>query len=344
MKQPFALLIILIFCQGISNSLPVILSFQDTEDITYTDVEIAANKIALYNGEVLKVWNLESNEFLFAYYPPQPQLFYITSVAISPDGSLIAVGSFQQELIVLLNAESGSVVKELDFSDIEPVESTNEPWRKRAEGLEFYSDGHYLFSVAIYSGFFYYDLETGERTQLRGIHSGTDVSIEVSKDENKIILNSFTASNKVFSYPDGEILFQVDSGPFSFTGNTHVIRYTQFVGIVGNDDNKFQIIDYDIQTNKIIQDNRTFSAYSFQLFSSKGKIIITGAKDNTSSVLFIDGNSGTVIDTIQRNSIKPISATTFSSDNKLLVVYSNEVVIYDISDLTSHISNAEEYF
>jgi WD40 repeat protein len=212
-----------------------------------------------------------------------------------------------------------------------------DPHYKRVHAITFLPDSKSLLSSSSFPGLLHWNLETGER---RHVGSLGGANIRLFPDAKKVLADS--SNIYIISLIDGSFKeFEGSSAAIINSGDS--IRMVNYVGTLGRD-YKFQITDFDVQNGEVIQRYEPFDAGTPHIRVSPDGSIITGLSETTPRLLtFRDGRSGAVLNQLQRESAKPITAFTFSPDSrKAIVVLENKVEIFDISSLTSHVPGAVE--
>ena len=169
--------------------------------VDMADVDISVDRNILASGEA--IWDLASfREIRVIERGTQIPAF----VAFSPDGSMLALGRFDQD-ITLWNVSSG-----------QPVFTFAEQEEKRNKELEFSPDGTLLAAGVIDGTIRMYDVASGEIVRILHYRGETDIhDIAFSPDGNYLASVGRVSSAQLWEVASGEVVrtFPVQDTPLS---------------------------------------------------------------------------------------------------------------------------------
>jgi len=338
----FIALFISIVTVNLSGNTQPLRIFQDPNGISFKGGDFSTdNKLLLFERSTVKIWDTQNGTLISEYQVPQPQSFSIQTAVISPDGELAAVGGFEPNIVVLLDANTGDVIQEFIFGDLfdKPDLSFLDPHNKTAKNLFFSPDGTYLIATIAFEDPMW-NLNTGERILTP---FGAPL-IQMFPDQKKLLASGGSTTN-IYSFPDGELLqeFSIENRLPTIVNYGNAIR---FVKDTSPDplEPKFTVFERDVETGEIIREFETFEVGSRSKifkFSPNGEVLIHVPENAPDQVFIKDGKRGQSLAQLNRQTSKPITATVFSPDSKrIAVVRENEVAIWDVADFTSGIPDA----
>ena len=311
------------------------ISVIDTEseyDIIYADFSPDGERL-IVGGGATELWDVQTGKRLLNLEHPTGEGFMkgvSVSVKFSSDGKYVVVGypasAYGWGDTILWNATSGAIVQ--TFRINKGMYVYNFPLDYETKGIGFNPEGDKLYTVTYSGTLREWDIKTGK--ELKNLKTRGYSSFSIFADGKRCV-----ADEGVYSLEDGSELLLVE-GRLFLNNNSQLFHLTAII----NAQDQYQVLQLDTNTYKPKYTYSVFNSDSGNLsLSNTGMYILKG-----NNLLNKVGNkllslSTKIADTDQETSIKNV---VFSPDDRTLAVLSgSKVYIYDVSDLTSSVKEAE---
>ncbi len=213
-----------------------------------------------------QLWNLNTHRPVVRYSPHSA----VASAAISPDGRLIATGSWDHSAKIWDRA-TGRAIRRLDGGHAANINS-----------VEFSSDGHELLTASDDGTAKIWNVETGKLTGVQFIgHKARVLSAAYSPDGTRVVTASGDNTAKIWDRATGKLLFTLE-------GHKYPVLCAQFSAdsrrvITGSQDAMAKI--WDARTGHELKtlEGHT-AAVTAVAFSPDGTRALTGSQDNTAKL------------------------------------------------------------
>ncbi|HVT27244.1 MAG TPA: WD40 repeat domain-containing protein, partial [Lacipirellulaceae bacterium] len=255
-------------------------------------------------GNDAQLWNLESRRPVMRYSPHGA----VASAAISPDGRLVATGSWDHSAKIW-NAATGHAIRKLEGGHTGYINS-----------VEFSSDGRELLTASDDGTARLWNVETGKPTGVVfGGHTARLLSATFSPDGTRVLTASADKTARIWDRHTGKLLLP------PLKGHEWAVLCAKFSAdgkriITGSQDATAKI--WDAATGKEIRTLRGHTAaVSCVAFSPDGTRALTGGQDNTAKLW--DADTGKEILSLPGHT-QEVTSVCFSPDGRNVLTSSRD--------------------
>jgi WD40 repeat protein/serine/threonine protein kinase len=215
-------------------------------------------------GNDAQLWNIETRGLVLRYSPHG----VVAGAAISPDGRLVATGSWDHSAKIW-DAKSGRALHKL-VGHTAPINS-----------VEFASDGTELLTASDDGTAVLWNIETGKPASVLRGHTARVLAATYSPDGTRILTVSGDKTGRIWDRATGRQVV-------SLAGHEWAVLCGQFSAdskrvITGSEDGKSKI--WDAASSKMLVDLAGHTAaVTAVAFSPDGTRAVTGSRDNTAKL------------------------------------------------------------
>jgi WD40 repeat protein/serine/threonine protein kinase len=248
-------------------------------------------------GNDARLWNLDSRTPVVRYSPHGA----VASAALSPDGRLVATGSWDKSAKIW-DAQSGRAIRKLEGGHTEYVNA-----------VEFSPDGSELLTASDDGTARLWNVESGKPTDtvFRG-HTARVTAATFSSDGSRVLTVSGDKTARVWDRGAGNLVKKLE-------GHDWAVLCGQFSPdgqrvITGSQDNTARIWDLnasDAESAKPITLGGHTAAITAVAFSPDGSRVLTGSQDNTAKLW--DAHTGKEILSLPGHT-QEVTSVAFSPD------------------------------
>jgi WD40 repeat protein/serine/threonine protein kinase len=260
--------------------------------------------ILTIGGNDAQLWNIETKKPVIRYSPHGA----VASAAVSPDGKLIATGSWDQSAKIW-DAATGHAIRKLDGGHTGYINS-----------VEFSPNGRELLTASDDRTARIWDVATGKRkdTVFEG-HKARVLSATFSPDGKRVLTASADTTAQIWDRATGKPLGQ------PLTGNRFSVMCAQFSFdgqrvIAGGEDATARIWDARSGEELIKMRGHTAPITSVA-FSPDGSRVLTGSQDNTAKLW--DASTGKEILSLPGHT-QEVTSVSFSPDGRNVLTSSRD--------------------
>jgi WD40 repeat protein/serine/threonine protein kinase len=256
-------------------------------------------------GNDAQLWHIESRRAVVRYSPHGA----VASAAVSPDGRLVATGSWDHSAKIW-DAATGDAIRRLDGGHIGYINS-----------VEFSPDGRELLTASDDGTARVWDVESGKPTEvvLRG-HTARLLSATYSPDASRILTVSGDKTARIWDRATGRLIHTLEghkwavlSGQFSPDGKGKYV-------ITGSQDETAKIWDSESGEELLTLQGHTAAITSVAI-SPDGERALTGSQDYTAKLW--DAATGKEILSLPGHT-QDVTSVSFSPDNRSVLTSSRD--------------------
>jgi WD40 repeat protein/serine/threonine protein kinase len=261
--------------------------------------------IVTLGGNDAELWSLDSRDRIARYSSHGA----VASAAISPNGRLVATGSWDHSAKIW-DAETGQAIRKLEGEHSGQVNS-----------IEFSPDGAQLLTASDDKTACLWDAETGRSTGKLTGHTGRVIAATYSPDGTRILTVSDDQTARVWERATGNLLA-------TLKGHTRAVICGQFSAdghrvITGSRDGKAKIWDIATETMLVDLAGHT-AAVTAVAFSPDDTRALTGSQDNTCKLWDAQPDKdGKEILTLPGHT-QEVTAVSFSPDGRNVLTSSRD--------------------
>ena len=237
----------------------------------------------------------------------------VQSVAFSPDGKFLAIGSrLYNKQVLIYNLETGNEVNSFNIG------------RDKVNSVAFSPDGKFLAAGSNDQKAYIYNLETGN--EVNSFAMGVVKSVAFSPDGKFLAAGSTNYKAYIYNLETGN---EVNS--FSIGHEVHSVAFSpdgKFLAIGSMLYNK-QVLIYNLETgNEVNSFNIGRDKVNSVAFSPDGKFLAAGSSDKKAHIYNLETGKEANYYGYDKNGVFFVS---FSDDGRYLAVNSKGIDIYDLS-------------
>jgi WD40 repeat protein len=254
-------------------------------------------------GNDAQLWNLETRRPVVRYSPHGA----VASAALSPDGRLIATGSWDHSAKIW-DAATGHAIRKLDGGHSGYINS-----------VEFSSDGRELLTASDDTNALIWDVATGKQTgtMFHG-HTARLLSATFSPDGQRVLTASGDKTAKIWNRAGGDAIKTLE-------GHKWAVLCGQFSAdgkrvITGSQDATARIWDATTGDKLIVLEGHT-APVTAVAFSPDGTRALTGSQDNSAKLW--DAATGKEILSLPGHS-QEVTSVSFSPDGRNVLTSSRD--------------------
>jgi WD40 repeat protein len=275
-------------------------------DFSSSDGQVWATVIAPDGRHVLSIggndaqlWNIESRSQVLRYSPHG----VVAGAAISPDGRLVATGSWDHSAKIW-DAQTGRALRKL-VGHAAPINS-----------VEFSSDGAELLTASDDGTAVLWEVESGKPVRVLRGHTARILSAAYSSDGTRILTVSGDKTGRIWERSTGRVITPL-------VGHEWAVLCGQFSAdatrvITGSEDGKARIWDASSGEMLVELAGHT-AAVTAVAFSIDGTRAVTGSRDNTAKLWDADPTKqGKEILSLPGHT-QEVTSVSFSPDGRKLL-------------------------
>lgn len=304
---------------------PVLIDFEFSPD---------SRRVALTAGiNDAQIWDIEKRTRVLTYTPEHA----LNQIAFSPDGNHVITGGLGINQVTMWDTRTGEKIRTFDVPGV--LEDTRLNFH--VGEVDFSLDGSKY--MAAYGSYFYiYDRYTGE--PISRIHVGTEVQSSILSNAGFVNgYNQLFVMGAFYDINSGELLRTIPG--------TILLEERNWVIGFRSDSDASYVRVFDALTGSLIGEWREpyRSGRRRLAFSTEGSLMLQTNDNNELEVLKL-GEAGlaNIVKRIPLEGEDPFDNLMFSmkispDKQKIGISYGKNLLIYDISDITSRIPNVGLY-